>query len=108
MDSVDVKAIRRWLEPEDTALANVIEATIQLGQEREESTCLWLGDTISHFLKGEQQSLAFIGKPGSGKSILTSVINDHLRQTLGGIRYRSIFVPISKFSVKVSTFAWSY
>jgi ABC-type polysaccharide/polyol phosphate transport system ATPase subunit len=88
--------IKRWLEPEDPVLANVVEATSQFAQEREESTCVWMLPHLTRFLKLDQQMLTITGSPGSGKSILATVINDHLQQPVGDVSYRSIFVPISE------------
>jgi hypothetical protein len=92
----EIKVIKDWLQPEDPALANVIGVTAQFAQEREESTCLWLEPHLGGFLRSQQQSLSIIGHPGSGKSILATVINDSLQQPNGGVRYESIFVPISQ------------
>ena len=90
-----LETIRQWLEPEDPALGNIIESTAQFAQEREESTCLWLMPYLNRFLKGEQHTMAITGQPGSGKSILATVINDHLQYPIGGVNYKSIFVPIN-------------
>ncbi|PYH98619.1 NACHT domain protein [Aspergillus ellipticus CBS 707.79] len=84
-----------WLEPEDPVLANITETTAHFAQEREESTCLWISPYLTRFLKNDQQILAITGKPGSGKSILSTVINDHLQHPVGGVTYKSIFAPIS-------------
>ncbi|OGM43350.1 NACHT domain protein [Aspergillus bombycis] len=91
----DTKTIKRWLEPEDPVLANVVEATAQLAQEREESTCVWMMSYLNRFLKGNRRTFAISGNPGSGKSILATVINDHLQHPVGDVSYRTIFVPIN-------------
>ncbi|KAE8373995.1 hypothetical protein BDV26DRAFT_300630 [Aspergillus bertholletiae] len=91
----DTNTIKRWLEPEDPVLANVVEATAQLAQEREESTCVWVMPYLKRFLKGSRQTLAISGNSGSGKSILATVINDHLQHPVGDVSYRTIFVPIN-------------
>ena len=90
-----LETIRQWLEPEDPVLANFTETTTHFAQEREESTCLWLMPYLNRFLKGEQHTMAITGQPGSGKSILATVINDHLQYPIGGVNYKSIFVPIN-------------
>ncbi|PWY66488.1 NACHT domain protein [Aspergillus sclerotioniger CBS 115572] len=91
----EIKTIRDWLEPEDPVLANITETTAHFAQEREESTCLWATQYLTRFLKGQQQILSFVGKPGSGKSILSTVINDLLQHPIGGVTYKSIFAPIN-------------
>ncbi|THC96665.1 hypothetical protein EYZ11_003870 [Aspergillus tanneri] len=91
----DIKAIKRWLEPEDPVLENVAEPMAHLARERETLTCLWLTPYLMRFMKGGQSTLAISGNPGSGKTILSSVIADQLQYTIGGVKYASIYVPIS-------------
>ncbi|KAL4789684.1 hypothetical protein BDV19DRAFT_396748 [Aspergillus venezuelensis] len=69
----------QWLEPEDPVLEHIVKDTSQFAQDREESTCLW-------------RLIAVTGVPGSGKSILATVINDHLQHPIGGVSYQPIFV----------------
>ncbi|GIC93466.1 uncharacterized protein Aud_009954 [Aspergillus udagawae] len=90
-----VKAIKKWLEPEDPVLNNTTEFTAHFAQEREESTCLWMAPYLTRFLKSDQKTMFISGKPGSGKTILASVINDYLQYPIGGVMYKSIFVPIN-------------
>lgn len=103
-DSVtEIKTIRDWLEPEDPVLAHITETTAHFAQEREESTCLWATQYLTRFLKGNQQFLSFVGKPGSGKSILSTVINDLLQHPIGGVTYKFIFAPISRYPLPPHT-----
>ncbi|PKX90746.1 uncharacterized protein P174DRAFT_423609 [Aspergillus novofumigatus IBT 16806] len=90
-----VKTIKNWLEPEDPVLCNMTEFTANFAQEREESTCLWTAPYLTRFLKSDQKTMFVSGKPGSGKSILATVINDYLQYPIGGVMYESIFVPIN-------------
>ncbi|KAJ5286422.1 hypothetical protein N7524_001728 [Penicillium chrysogenum] len=101
-----IRVIKDWLQPEDPALANVIGVTAQFAQEREESTCLWLEPHLGRFLRSQQQSLSIIGHPGSGKSILATVINDFLQQPIGGVGYQPIFVPINR-RIPATTTHWA-
>ncbi|KAL2812968.1 hypothetical protein BJX63DRAFT_432256 [Aspergillus granulosus] len=91
----EIKTIREWLEPEDPVLTQVTKFTAQFAQEREESTCLWLNPYIMRFLKSDQKVFTITGKPGSGKSILATVINDQLQHPIGGVSYMPLFVPIN-------------
>lgn len=84
------------MQPEDPLLAHVTEATAPSAQEREEATCLWVKPYLTRFLKGEQQVLSITGKPGSGKSVLSTAINDHLQHPSYGMRFTPILVPISQ------------
>ncbi|OJJ46551.1 hypothetical protein ASPZODRAFT_16305 [Penicilliopsis zonata CBS 506.65] len=92
----EVKTIQNWLVPEDRLLANVAETISHLAQDREELTCLWLGPYLTRFLNSKQlKGLSFFGKPGSGKTVLASVIVDHLQHPIGGVSYQTLFVPIN-------------
>lgn len=52
---------------------------------------------MGRFLKNKQKSLHISGKPGSGKTVLASVIVDCLQHPIGGVTYNAIFVPISEW-----------
>ncbi|KAF3395404.1 hypothetical protein DPV78_009173 [Talaromyces pinophilus] len=90
-----VKTVKNWLEPEDPILSNIAEFTAHFAQEREESTCLWMAPYLARFLQSGRKTLSISGKPGSGKTILATVINDYLQHPIGGVMYKSIFVPIN-------------
>ncbi|KAH8706013.1 NACHT domain protein [Talaromyces proteolyticus] len=91
----EVKTIKRWLAQEDRVLSSIAERASQLAQDREELTCLWIGPYLTRFLKSQElKSLSISGKPGSGKTVLASVIVDHLQHPIGGISYQTLFVPI--------------
>lgn len=60
-------------------------------------TCLWLGPYLTRFLKSKNHTLSFYGKPGTGKTVLASVIVDRLQEQVGGVTYKTLFVPISKY-----------
>ncbi|GFF70345.1 hypothetical protein IFM61392_02911 [Aspergillus lentulus] len=98
-----VKTIKNWLEPEDPVLCNMTEFRANFAQEREESTCLWMAPYLTRFLKSDQKTMFVSGKPGSGKSILATVINDYLQYPIGGAMYKSIFVPINAHIVASTT-----
>ena len=60
-------------------------------------TCLWMAPYLTRFLRGDQKTLAISGKPGSGKTVLSSVIIGNLEQTIRGVHYSAIYVSISKY-----------
>ncbi|KAF4154643.1 hypothetical protein CNMCM6069_009043 [Aspergillus lentulus] len=91
----DPKAIRLWLSPEDRVLGNVAEQSSHLAHDREEMTCLWMAPYLARFLKSPLKALAIAGKPGSGRTVLASVIVDQLQHTIGGVSYATLFVPIN-------------
>ncbi|KAL4996903.1 hypothetical protein BDV10DRAFT_186709 [Aspergillus recurvatus] len=93
--ATEIKTIRQWLEPDDPVLTHATKFTAQFAQEQEESTCLWLNPYISRFLRSDQKTMAITGKPGSGKSILATVINDKLQHPIGGVSYLPLFVTIN-------------
>ncbi|KAJ5644212.1 uncharacterized protein N7484_006719 [Penicillium longicatenatum] len=95
IEGVGINTLKDWLQPEDPTLAHAIEAMGPSAQEREEGTCMWVKPFLTRFLKGEQQVLSIIGKPGCGKTVLSTVINDYLQHPIGGTRYTSILAPIN-------------
>ncbi|GFF75425.1 hypothetical protein IFM53868_01576 [Aspergillus udagawae] len=90
----DPKAIKLWLSPEDRVLGNLAEQSSHLAHDREEMTCLWMAPYLARFLKSPLKALAIAGKPGSGRTVLASVIVDQLQHTIGGVSYTTLFVPI--------------
>ncbi|KAK2801706.1 hypothetical protein FQN50_007620 [Emmonsiellopsis sp. PD_5] len=91
----EIKSIRSWLGPDDPVLRNAAESTSYLAQSREELTCLWLGPHLASFLRSSYKSLCVTGKPGSGKTVLASVVVDQLQHPIGGVSYNTLFVPIN-------------
>lgn len=90
-----VKSVRSWLSPDDRTLSHLAENTSHLAHEREEMTCLWMNPYLTHFLKSDNHVLAFTGALGSGKTVLASVIVDRLQDHIGGVTYKSLFIPIN-------------
>ncbi|KAI1854293.1 hypothetical protein JX266_001434 [Neoarthrinium moseri] len=100
----DVKSIKQWLTPEDRALAKTAAGSSLLAHDREELTCLWVGSNLARFLKGQEKILSISGKPGSGKTIVSSVIVDYLQRPISGVRYNALFIPInSRVSAETSS-----
>lgn len=90
----DIKDIRSWLAPDDHILNRLAENTSHFAHEREEMTCRWIGPFLSDFLRGPQTTLSIVGQPGSGKTILSSVIVDSVSDQNSS--YMTLFVPISE------------
>ncbi|KAL4998513.1 hypothetical protein BDV10DRAFT_166715 [Aspergillus recurvatus] len=102
----EVKAIRAWLAPEDRVVDSIADHSSHLAHDREELTCLWLGPYLTRFLKTQQKHLSITGQPGSGKTVLASVIIDHLQHPHGGVSYQTLFVPINgRIAVQTSSLA---
>ncbi|KAL4953776.1 hypothetical protein BDW69DRAFT_150925 [Aspergillus filifer] len=102
----EVKAIKTWLAPEDPVVGSIVENSSHLAQDREELTCLWMGPYLTRFLKTHQKHLSITGQPGSGKTVLASVIIDHLQHPHGGVSYQTIFIPINgRIPAQTSSFA---
>ncbi|KAL4864920.1 hypothetical protein BDV12DRAFT_200638 [Aspergillus spectabilis] len=91
----EVKAIRSWLAPEDRAIVGISDNSSHLAHDREELTCLWMGPYLTRFLKTEQKHLSITGPPGSGKTVLASVIADHLQHPHGGVSYQTLLIPVN-------------
>ncbi|KAL4883534.1 hypothetical protein BJY04DRAFT_216358 [Aspergillus karnatakaensis] len=102
----EVKAIRSWLAPEDRSIVGISENSSYLAHDREELTCLWMGPYLTRFLKTQQKHLSITGPGGSGKTVLASVIVDHLQQPHGGVSYQTLLVPINgRISAQTSSYA---
>ncbi|KAI5306247.1 hypothetical protein KEM56_001704 [Ascosphaera pollenicola] len=91
----EIQAIHHWTEPEDRILSHLVDSPSFLAEDREELTCLWLSPYLTRFLKSSMKNLYVTGKPGSGKTVLSSVIIDYLQHPIGGVSYDTIFVPIN-------------
>ncbi|ETS81574.1 hypothetical protein PFICI_06576 [Pestalotiopsis fici W106-1] len=91
----DVQMVKSWATPEDRILNNVALSLSLLAHDREELTCLWVGPYLTRFLKSHDTVFSISGKPGSGKSIVASVIVDYLQRPVSGVHYNTLFVPIS-------------
>ncbi|KAL4895080.1 hypothetical protein BDV59DRAFT_159644 [Aspergillus ambiguus] len=95
-DRVDeVQSIRSWLTADDHVLNNIADSVSHLAHEREELTCLWMSAYLARFLKSDRRALSVAGTPGSGKTVLASVIVDHLQHPIGGVSYNALFIPIN-------------
>ncbi|KAK2053267.1 purine and uridine phosphorylase, partial [Colletotrichum caudatum] len=72
--------IRLWLSPPDPS-TNLEEARAAVI----EGTGAWFleGDTFSEWKSGKMQQLFLFGNPGSGKTLLSTMLVDHLRQDTG-------------------------
>ncbi|GCB24073.1 hypothetical protein AAWM_06958 [Aspergillus awamori] len=91
----DVRAVRSWLTPEDRVLSNVAETVSHLAHDREENTCRWVKQALFDFVTSENKVMSIVGKPGSGKTVLASVIVDNLQHAIRGVPYKTLFVPIN-------------
>lgn len=94
----EVASFRSWLSPDDRVVAGVADSASHLAHEREELTCLWMGPYLARCLKSQLKTFAIVGKPGSGKTVLSSVVVDHLQHPIGGISYDALYIPISQCS----------
>ncbi|AEO60474.1 hypothetical protein MYCTH_2120499 [Thermothelomyces thermophilus ATCC 42464] len=92
----DAELVKRWLAPEDRVLTSVADRRSLLAHDREELTCLWIAPHLTRFLKGENKILSISGRPGSGKSVLSSVIVEYLQRPILGVNYDALYIPISK------------
>lgn len=90
-----IKAIKTWITPEDQVLSSLTNSTSQLAYDRQELTCLYIGTYLTRFLRSSQQAMCLSGPPGSGKTVLASVMIDYLQHPIAGVTYSTVFVPIT-------------
>jgi hypothetical protein len=91
-------SIGNWLVSDDPVLADLAKTSAHPTPSREEMTCLWIRSYLKWFLKSEYKTVCLTGGPGSGRSVLASVILDRLQRPAGyvGVSRNVLFVPISK------------
>jgi len=73
------QVIAEWLSP-----SNFPQQKTDYLERRQEGTGLWLikSDQFKQWTKGSQETLVCPGIPGSGKTILASIVIDHLERNL--------------------------
>ncbi|KAL2167582.1 hypothetical protein VTG60DRAFT_1093 [Thermothelomyces hinnuleus] len=71
----DAELVKRWLAPEDRVLTSVAD-------------------------RRENKILSISGRPGSGKSVLSSVIVEYLQRPILGVNYDALYIPIIKDRLK--------
>ncbi|KAK4245580.1 hypothetical protein C7999DRAFT_16221 [Corynascus novoguineensis] len=91
----DVKLVKHWLAPEDHVLTIVAVGRSLLAHDREGFTCSWVAPHLTRFLTGQDKILSISGQPGSGKSVLSSVIVEYLQRPIAGVHYNALYIPIS-------------
>ncbi|KKK18723.1 hypothetical protein AOCH_002404, partial [Aspergillus ochraceoroseus] len=91
----EIRVIRSWLSPEDAVLSRVADTSSHLAHDREELTCLWMAPYLTRFLKSDKKHLCIAGPPGSGKTVLASVMVDQLQHPQAGVSYHTLFISVS-------------
>jgi len=75
-----------------------------LAHDREGFTCSWVAPHLTRFLTGQDKILSISGQPGSGKSVLSSVIVEYLQRPIAGVHYNALYIPISTHFPTLSLF----
>ncbi|EXJ84870.1 hypothetical protein A1O3_05545 [Capronia epimyces CBS 606.96] len=92
---VDIKTLRAWLAIQDNILKYKSGDHTALVNDRQQLTCLWVQPYLTRFLNGGQNSLAIVGPPGSGKTVLAGTIVDAVQRSSSRKSYTVLFVPIN-------------
>ncbi|KAJ5102457.1 hypothetical protein N7532_002986 [Penicillium argentinense] len=77
-----VNKIRSWLVPNDPVIAALAQPTSYYVNVREEMTCRWITPYLKQWEGDQYTQIHITGHRGSGKSILSSVILDHLHDAV--------------------------
>ncbi|KAF5861218.1 hypothetical protein ETB97_000473 [Aspergillus alliaceus] len=93
--SGELHSIKTWLVSDDPVLAGFAKTGARLSSRREAITCSWIWPYVTRFLKSQRKTLCFAGSPGSGRSVLASVILDNLQEPFRHVSYDVLFVPIN-------------
>jgi polynucleotide 5'-kinase involved in rRNA processing len=95
--SLNVRAVRKWLEPSDPEVKAIIRSRVQALENREAYTCEWFQRHLLDFSRGQEKLLAITGPAGSGKTYLSGWIVERLQRPLGKKSYELISCSIRKF-----------
>ncbi|KAJ4301643.1 hypothetical protein N0V90_003736 [Kalmusia sp. IMI 367209] len=94
-EAIDVKAISRWLAPQDRVLATLSRDHVIVAENQAEYTCLWFQKTLSRFVNGKEHSLHITGQSGSGKTTLAGSIADRLQRPINRKSFDTAFYSIN-------------
>ncbi|THW36752.1 hypothetical protein D6C90_00605 [Aureobasidium pullulans] len=80
--SRDVHEIRKWLDQRAFLLRSISAESLTYASQYDEYTCEWFQRHLLEFTRSDQDILAITGPPGSGKSVLSSWIQERLQRPL--------------------------
>ncbi|KAL9106362.1 MAG: hypothetical protein Q9227_008631 [Pyrenula ochraceoflavens] len=88
--SMNISAIRQWLEPGDEVLKLLASDTYAAKTNRAEFTCEWFQSHLLDFVRSSSQTFAITGPTGSGKTVLAGWIEERLQRLLARKPFETI------------------
>jgi hypothetical protein len=81
--SGDVHEVRKWLDQRAFLLRSISAESLAHTSQYDEYTCEWFQQPLLNFTRAQEKILGIEGPPGSGKSVLSSWIQERLQRRLG-------------------------
>lgn len=81
--SRDVQEVRKWLDQRAFLLRSISAESLTHVSQYDEYTCEWFQQPLYRFTCAQEKILGIEGPPGSGKSVLSSWIQERLQRRLG-------------------------
>ncbi|KAI9817884.1 MAG: hypothetical protein M1827_001003 [Pycnora praestabilis] len=88
--AIGINTIRQWLSPQDRTLQIISSNRMGTRGAREEFTCEWFQQHLLDFMRSKDNVLSINGRPGCGKSSLSSWIMERLQRPLGRKSYETV------------------
>lgn len=92
--SLDIRVLRRWLAPQDSALAPIAGDNLASKIGKEPFTCQWIQPRLFDFMRGNHSVWSIEGKAGSGKTTIASWLTERLQSPLGRRSVSPVFYSI--------------
>jgi len=93
-DSIDIQAVRKFLDVHDKITRAYSRDCIAFKGRRNEYTCDWIQRTLLDFTKSADNILAITGPVGSGKSKLFGWVLERLQRPVGGCLHETFTINI--------------
>lgn len=81
--SRDVHEVRKWLDQRAFLLRSISAESLTHTSQYDEYTCEWFQQPLYQFTCASEKILGIEGPPGSGKSVLSTWIQERLQRRLG-------------------------
>ena len=104
--SIDIRVIRKWLEPRDRVLKAVLDDRLVARGHQDEYTCEWFHRYLANFAGGKDDVLAVTGPDGCGKSVIADWVVGRVQRPLGRKSYQSLSYTLGK-SLRISSFSFT-
>lgn len=88
--SRDVHEVRKWLDQRAFLLRSISAESLTHASQYDEYTCEWFQKHLLEFTRSHEDIFAVTGPPGSGKSVLSSWIQERLQRPMDRKTYSTV------------------